>query len=164
MIYELVPKDDPILKTKLEKFDFSNPPTDPIQLSKDMAETMIHYNGLGLAANQLGFPYNVFVMRSNPIYACFNAKIIDQSDEEVLLDEGCLTFPNLFLKIKRPRIIKVRFALPNGEVQTHTWNDMTARIFQHELDHINGCLYTSKVSKLDLERARNKMKKRNKEN
>jgi peptide deformylase len=159
MIYDLVPDSDPILREVMPKFDFSNPPINPIELGTNLAETMLYHGGLGLAANQVGLRYNVFVMHSQPVLVCYNPRIVDQTSEEVKLMEGCLTYPNLYLNISRARTIKVRFALPNGEVETHTWTDMTARIFQHEFDHLQGILYTDRVSKLELELARKKRKK-----
>src|SRR5665213_1536971 len=118
MILDLVPPTDPILKQKLEKFSFTNPPTDPTQLARDITETMISKNGLGLAANQVGLPYRVFAMKSNPVYVCFNPIIVDISTEKIYLEEGCLTFPGLFIKIKRPKTIKARFTMPNGQTDT----------------------------------------------
>jgi peptide deformylase len=69
------------------------------------------------------------------------------------MDEGCLSFPNLFLKIKRPRTIKVRFTKPNGDTETMKFDGITARCFLHELDHLNGIVFTSKANRYHLERA-----------
>ena len=63
MILDLCSKNDPILRQSIPKFDFVNLPTDPIQLAKDLAETMLHNNGIGLAANQVGLPYRCFVIK-----------------------------------------------------------------------------------------------------
>lgn len=158
-VLNLVPKDDPILKTKLEPFDWVKPPTDPIQLAKDLTETMLFNNGLGLAANQVGLPHRVFVIKSDPIICAFNPIIVDQTEDETYLDEGCLSAPQLFLKIKRPKIIRVRFTMPNTEVVTEKYIGMTARVFLHEIDHLNGIFFTQRVSKLELEIAMRKTKK-----
>ena len=160
MMYELVPNTDPILREKMPRFDFQNPDIDPIELARNMVETMRHWKGLGLAAPQCGMRYNMFVMDTHPAYACFNPIIVDASSERIELDEGCLSFRGLMIKVTRPRLIKVRFALPTGEVQTHTWNDMTARIFQHEYDHLQGRVIWNNLSRLQLEMARKKAKKR----
>lgn len=146
MIMDLVPKDHNLLTTKLENFDFSNPPTDPIQLAKDLTETMLHHSGIGLAANQCGLPYRVFVIKSNPVLACFNPRIVDISSEQVYLEEGCLTFPNYYVRVQRPKKIKVRYTYPNGQTVTQIYDGMTARIFQHELDHLNGVLFQSRAT------------------
>lgn len=159
MILSLVAKDHSLLKTKLEPFDFANPPTEPNQLARDLAETMLSNNGVGLAANQCGLPYRVFVIKSAPILCCFNPKVVDVSSQEVYLEEGCLTFPGVFYKIKRPRKIKVRFTQPNGETVTRVFEGITARIFQHELDHLDGILYQSRVSLFHKEQAERRAKK-----
>lgn len=155
-MYELVSNDHPILQTSLEDFDFSNPPIDPLELIQNMAKVMYDKNGLGLAANQLGLPYRVFIIRSSPNIACFNPKIVDFSDEVLYMEEGCLSFPGLIINIKRPRKIRIRYTQPNGEIVTHIWEGMTARIAQHEIDHLNGIVFTKKATKYHLERAKNK--------
>lgn len=158
MIHELVEKTNPILTKMLLPFSFSEPPTDPIQLARDLTETMLVNEGLGLAANQIGLPYRVFVMRSNPIICCFNPRIVDASEELIYLDEGCLTFPNMYVKIQRPKRIKVRFTRPNGEIVTETFDGITSRIFQHELDHLNGILFMSRATLYHKEQAERKAK------
>lgn len=159
MIHELVKPDNPILFEKLEKFDFAEPPTDPIQLAKDLAETMILNEGLGLACNQIGLPYRAFAMMANPIIVCFNPFIIDQSAETIKLDEGCLTWPGVFLEIERPRRIKTRYTEPNGNIVTKEFHDLSARIFQHEYCHLEGNIFSDYVSDLKLIIAINKAKK-----
>ncbi len=154
MVYELVKRDNPLLSTKLEQFDFANPPVDPIELARNLTETMLKHNGIGLSANQCGLPYRVFVIASNPVIACFNPRIIDQSEmTEIVMDEGCLSYPNLFLKVKRPRMIKVRYTMPNGETVTEKFDGMTARIFLHEMDHMEGTNFTAKVHRYHLDKA-----------
>ena len=98
-IHNLVPDSDPILSQELPKFDFDNPATDPIQLAYDLVESMRHHNGLGLSANQIGLPYRAFAMQAVPAIVCFNPKVIDESSEEIMLEEGCLSFPGLGIKI-----------------------------------------------------------------
>lgn len=159
MILNLVPKDHSLLRAKLEPFDFTNPPTDPIQLAKDLTETMLSNNGIGISANQCGLPYRVFAMKSNPVFVCYNPKIVDISQEELYLEEGCLTYPNYYVKIKRPKKIKVRFTMPNGQVETRIFDGMTARIFQHELDHLDGVLFMSRATLYHRQQAEKKSRK-----
>jgi peptide deformylase len=161
LILDLVSDNDPILKTKLERFDFSNPPLDPVEIARNLADTMVHLNGYGLAANQVGMSYRVFAMigGENKVLACFNPLIVDQTTEEVYLDEGCLSRPGLILNIKRPHAIKVRFTLPNGGTQTQEYTGMTARVFQHELNHLDGIMFTDLVSRLELDIAIRKCRK-----
>lgn len=159
MILNIVPSDHSVLKQKTENFDFRNPPTDPIQLAKDLYETMVVNKGLGLAAPQVGLPYRVFAMYAVPGIVCFNPRVVDfTATDFIALDEGCLSFPNLFLKIKRPRRIKVRYFEPNGNGVTKVLDGMTARCFLHELDHLDGELFTTKVNQLHMERALRKRK------
>lgn len=159
MIKKLVPSDHPLLRQRMEPFDFKNPLTDPVQLAIDLTETMIYNKGLGLSANQIGLPYRVFAINANPVYVCFNPIIVDETlTNIILLDEGCLSFPNLFVKIKRPRTIKTRFSTPNGDVHTQKFDGMTSRCFQHELDHLNGIVYTARASRYHIEKGMNKKK------
>lgn len=155
----LVIATDPILKTKLDTFPFDNPPRDPTEIAVILAESLLTHGGIGLAANQLGLPYRVFAIKANPVLVCFNPRIVDVSNKQDYLDEGCLTFPGLFIKIKRPSSIKVRFQYPNGETVTETYTGMTARVFQHELDHLNGMLFQERANPIHLEQARNKRRR-----
>jgi peptide deformylase len=121
---------------------------------------MYEWNGLGLAANQVGVPYRVFAMRGQPQnFVCFNPRIVLPSSEQIILDEGCLSFPGLVVKVKRPRHIRVRFDTPNGDTRTETFIGMSARVFQHELDHLNGLLYFNKANRYHKEIALKKWKK-----
>lgn len=158
MILTLVHHTDAILKKETETFDFINPPTDPIQLAKDLYETMVVNKGLGLAAPQVGLSYRAFALYAVPGIVCFNPRVVDSSNETVVLEEGCLSFPNLFLNVKRPRRIKVRYQEPNGEPQTKVLDGITARCFMHELDHLNGITHTQRANKIHLDRAMRKKK------
>ena len=158
-VCKLVDRYDPILKKKTERFNFSNPPCDPVELAHKLTQTMLNHNGIGLAAPQIGLPYRVFSLRTSPILVCFNPLVVDVSSETVELEEGCLSFPSLILKITRPSMIKARFTLPNGETKTEKFIGMTARAFLHELCHLDGRLFTNEVSKLDLDMAIRKASK-----
>lgn len=152
MIFDLVDPSHPALSQQIQPFDFASPPTDPIQFAKDLYETMMHHNGLGLAANQCGFPYRAFALKANPGIVCFNPRIVDETTEQLYLDEGCLTFPYLVLKVKRPKNIKVRYIEPNGNVVTQKFIGMTARVFLHEYDHLQGINFKHKANPIHLER------------
>ena len=78
------------------------------------------------------------------------------------MDEGCLSFPGLWLKVKRPSWIEVEYENENGEVIKDTFTDLTARVFQHEMDHMEGVDFTKKVSRLRLDRANKRIKKQRK--
>lgn len=155
----LVDSDHPALKEELPEFDFANPPVDPIKLANQLAELMIRARGIGLSANQAGLPYRLFVMNTSPITACFNPRLVDVGEEQVLLDEGCLTYPGLTIKVKRPKNIKVRFTLPNGDTTTQKFTGITARVFLHELDHMNGENFINRAGPLAKSQAFKKWSK-----
>jgi peptide deformylase len=161
LIKELVPKTDPILRDEMEKFDFDNPPEDPIRIAHILAQNVIHYDGLGLAAPQLGMPYRAFVIKAKPMLVCFNPSIVDVSDDMIYMEEGCLTYPNLIIKIKRPQVIRCRYTEPNGNIVTKQFQDLTARIFQHELDHLDGILFMDRSNDIHLEQAKKRRIKLN---
>jgi peptide deformylase len=157
----LIDKNDPILTTPTQPFDFLSPPFEPIDFAQRMVKFMYDKNGIGLAANQIGIPYSIFAMRGSPEnLVCFNPKIVWYSDAIVELEEGCLSYPGLILKIKRPQHIRVRFNTPNGEVMTQKYTGMTSRIFQHEYEHLQGKKFTENISKLKLNIALRKLKKK----
>jgi peptide deformylase len=160
MIYNLIPEDSPILTQRIESFNFANPPIDPIELADNMSATLEKNLGLGLSANQVGLPYRMFIMRgeTNNI-AVFNPRIVSVSNEVISLEEACLSFPGLNLKIKRPRTIRVRYQNEYGETNTHTYTNMTARIFLHEYDHLEGVLFFNRANRYHKEQAFKKRKK-----
>lgn len=160
MIHELVDIKEDIMKRELEKFDFENPQVDPIQLTKDLAETMIQNNGLGLSANQIGYPYKAFVINAEQIIAVFNPTIVHAEDDQIVLEEGCLSIPGFYVKVKRPNKIRVRYTQPNGQVVTKVFDGMTARIFQHEYDHLMGINMKQRANRYHLEQANKRMKKK----
>ena len=162
-IYPLIPPNDPRLLMQiapfmddtLEQYDFK----DRKDLARVMYDNMAKYGGVGLAANQLGLPYRMFIMGGHPeiedgkVRCIFNPMVNDFSEESVVLKEGCLSFPFLFLAIKRPKWVSVKYTNENNEEIEETLHGMSARIFQHENEHMNGYVFTDLVSKLKLERA-----------
>ena len=172
-VFPLIPPNDarllmqvaPFLDETLEQFGFA----DRKELSKVMYDNMVKYGGLGLSANQVGLPYRMFVMGGHPqvedgkVRSVFNPLINDVSPESINLKEGCLSFPFLFLSIKRPKWCSVRYTDENGEEIEETLHGMSARIFMHENEHMNGYVFTDLVSKLKLERAEKSKQKMIKE-
>jgi len=146
------------MSTELEEFDFTNPPCDPVELANSLIETMTAHRGLGISANQCGLPHRVFVLWAEKPFVCFNPRIIDTNSEISSLEEGCISYPHLLVKIKRPTVIKVRFQDALGEVHTEKFIGMTARAFQHEVDHLNGITFTKKANPVHLSRALNQQK------
>jgi peptide deformylase len=151
-VFKLVPETDPILSEVMPEFDFSNPPVNPSLFASTLVESCKYYRGYGLSANQCGFRYRVFVMGTNDDYvAFFNPEIINLSKEETHMIEGCLSFPLLGLRITRPSEIGVRYQDYTGEWKGATFSGISARCFQHELDHMNGIVYTSKTKPMALQ-------------
>lgn len=154
MVMNLVDKNDPLITTVCKPFDFLAPPFEPIDFANKLVKKMYDLNGIGLAANQVGIPYRVFAMRGSPEnFVCFNPRIVDVSEATVVLEEGCLTYPGLLVKIKRPQHIKVRFETPNGDTLTKQFTGMTARIFLHELDHLDGIVYYTRANRYHRDKA-----------
>lgn len=157
----LVKSSNLILTTPCQLFDFQNPPFDPIEFSQQLVKFMYDNNGIGLAANQVGVPYRIFSMRGEPEnFVCFNPKIVQPSVEQIVLEEGCLSYPGLIVKIKRSQHVRVRFQTPNGDTLTKQFTGMTARIFQHELDHLDGLIFYNKANRIHRDRALEKWRNR----
>ena len=162
--YPLIPPTDPRLLMKiapytddmLKEFKIK----DRAELSKKMYNSMVKYGGIGLSANQVGLPFRMFVMGGHPqiengkVRNCFNPLIKDLSPETVLMKEGCLSFPFLFLSISRPKWVNVQYTDENGETVEEYLHGMSARIFQHENEHMNGYIFTDLVSKMKLDRGK----------
>ena len=162
---KLVTHPNPVLDKILPEFDFKNPIVDPIELEEQMIILMDRENGLGLAANQVGIEARVFVMKTQQLdgvytpFALFNPKIIVTDPEEELGEEGCLSFPGLFFKLKRPSHVVTEFFDRNGNQCIIRFDGIDARCFLHELDHLNGICFTSKISKTKLDLAIKKQRK-----
>ena len=126
-----------------------------------MFENMLGHNGLGLAANQIGFPFTVFSMMVDETNAicCFNPEIVEKSEETVMMKEGCLSYPSLYLNINRPKEVVVKYQNVDGDLIHANFDELAARVFQHEMDHMEGQNFTEYVSKFVLKSARKKQKK-----
>jgi len=159
LICELVKETDPFLREKPEVFNFESPQVDPEKLSTQLMENMIHHEGLGLSANQIGIPVQAFsmIMDENALVV-FNPEILEWSEDTTYMKEGCLSFPGLWIAIKRAKSVAVKFQVFDGEEQAGSMTDLSARIFQHEHEHMEGALFIDKVSRLKLKLA---MRKRN---
>jgi peptide deformylase len=148
---KLITGRDPILMKPSEKFDFVSPPCDPWELAEALVKVMIDNNGMGLSACQVGLPYSVFAMVGEPNHVMFNPKIVDVSEEKVTLEEGCLSFPGILAPIARPRHIKIRFTGPDGMTTTKKFTGMSARVVQHEMDHLDGVLFFNHLPRFKRE-------------
>jgi peptide deformylase len=143
---------DPILREKMPEFDFINPVIDPVQLEKDMLEIMYQNHGMGLAANQVGIRARMFVMGHSATpelgQAFFNPIIEANTDQFIDLIEGCLSFPDIFVKIKRPDAIKARWQNKFGEWENGEFDGYECKCFLHEFDHLEGIVFQDRVSNL----------------
>ena len=157
--FDLVPETDPILKQVLPEFDFDTAPINTTDFASSMVETCKKYNGYGLSANQCGFPYRMFVMGAGEEYVAFFNPVLMKTEGEVHMKEACLSFPGLSLNITRPEWIWVKYQDYTGEWKEAHYVGMSARCWLHELDHMDGIVYTQRVKPLALEQG---MKKRNK--
>jgi len=133
--------------------------------SDDLIDTMIANRGIGLAANQVGMDRRVFAIGSAHMdyfrepTAVFNPRIINSSEQQSLYREGCLSFPDLWIDVKRPETISVEYFDSKGCRQQAELKDLDARCFQHEYDHLDGVCFIDKVSKLKLQLAMKRMRK-----
>lgn len=159
-MYQLIEEASKVLRTPPPEFDFENPPESPEEIAKNMAEAMDKFGGLGLSANQVGLPYRMFVMRTmhegdteSKVVPYFNPELTRVSQETELMKEGCLSFPDIFLMIKRSKTIEFKYQDVEGKEHTAVLEGLGARCVQHEIDHLNGILFLQRASKLKLERA-----------
>ena len=145
---------DPILRTPaLAVVDFDGGLT---ALAADMAETMLAAPGVGLAAPQVGVPRRLFTFDSGEEAGAFaNPEIVWGSDEKQEGEEGCLSIPGIYFPVERALRVHVRAQLLDGSPVEREAEGFLARIFQHEIDHLDGVLF---VDRLDAEHRREAMR------
>ena len=146
MLKKLIPSNDKLLHEKILKCSYN---LDRGKLSYTLTENMFHHNGVGLSANQIGIKERAFVMisdiESQDTLTCFNPKIVKESKEMVTMEEGCLSYPELFLDIARPETIVVKYEDEGKELHKIKLTGFVARIFQHEYDHMEGIDFTQRT-------------------
>lgn len=158
---ELVDPKHPALHTRAFLDPFASD-VDWNEREQQMIQLMHDNMGMGLAAPQTGSHHNMFVMTHSVLgdIGVYNPEIIKMSENCVLIDEGCLTFPLLYLKISRPETIRVRYTKTDGETIVETDMDgMDARCFQHEYQHLQGQLYLDLVGEVKLKLAKQRRDK-----
>ena len=154
---DLVLEDDPILSKRGQLFDFNNPQEDPIKLTEELLDAMVKYEGLGLSACQIGVDLKVFVMRFNgDAIACFNPRIEHYSKETTYMREGCLSYPGLFFPVTRAQGINTKYSNKEGDEMSGSFIDISAKVFQHEYDHMLGKVYLEYASDYMIRNARKK--------
>ena len=142
--------EEKLLRKKVSDFDFSKHNKKEIRdLVKTMRLTMKKANGIGLSANQIGLDLKIFVAQvENKFYAIFNPKITKFSEGKITLEEGCLSVPEIFGQTERPNEITLEGQVSSGKkIKVRAWR-LLARVFQHEVDHLNGVLFTDKTKEI----------------
>jgi peptide deformylase len=155
MELKFVDENDPVLKQPAEPYDFDNWIVEPNleDLLKSMTRAMFAKSGIGLAAPQVGVSKRIFIMgNKEKLIVCINPEIVSGTGE-IKDTEGCLSFPGLWLHVKRYEKIIVKYQTMNGETTQEEFEGLMARVFQHELDHLNGVCFVEKVGKLSLKLA-----------
>lgn len=157
---ELVEPNHPALYRRASTDPFGGD-VDWDEREREMISLMHDNLGVGLAANQLGSSYNMFVMTHSVLgdIGVYKPEILETRGTSKI-EEGCLTWPLLYLTIERPSEIQVRYYKSDGETQVETWMDgMDARCFLHEYDHLQGKVFLDYASEFKLKRAKQKREK-----
>ena len=145
MILKLTPNKHPILHERVKPCskDLDRP-----EMSRILKENMIHYEGVGLSANQIGIGERVFIMVLNmeteETITCFNPRIIKRYDDNVWCEEGCLSFPDKIINVQRPDRIVVKYEDEDKKDHKIKLSGMAARVFLHEFDHLEGIVFTER--------------------
>ena len=164
MILPIVAYGDPVLRKVAEAIDAAYP--DLEKLITNMKETMYNASGVGLAAPQIGKAIRLFLIDASPFAeddnlsdeertvlksfnrVFINPKILEEEGEEWIFNEGCLSIPDVREDVSRQPKITIEYQDENFTVHTETLEGLAARVFQHEYDHIEGILFTDKLSTL----------------
>ena len=145
MILQLTPNTHPILHERVKPCskDLNRP-----EMSRILKENMLHYEGVGLSANQIGIGERVFIMMLNmeteETITCFNPRIIKRYEDDVWCEEGCLSFPDEIINIQRPDRIVVKYEDEDKKDHKIKLSGMASRVFQHEFDHLEGIDFTQR--------------------
>ncbi|RSK50812.1 peptide deformylase [Hymenobacter rigui] len=177
MIYPIVAFGDPVLKAKAKLIPADFPAAELKQIIADMYDTMYHAHGVGLAAPQVGKSIRLFVIDSEPMMdededgnpiveeptagpvkrAFINPQMVSETGEEWAFEEGCLSIPGVREKVVRHATIVLRYEDENRQQHEETFSGMTARVIQHEYDHLEGVLFTDYVSGLKKQLLKGKL-------
>ena len=145
-IKELVDPEHQLFHHRIQSCSYN---LDRHHLSRVLIDNMIHHNGIGISANQIGIWERAFAMvrdlENNEVMVCFNPRIVKSYAEEVEMEEGCLSYPELFLKIKRPDKIVVKYEDEDKKTHKMKLQGLASRVFQHEYDHMEGIDFTQRT-------------------
>jgi len=175
MILPIIAYGDPVLRKKASDIAEAYPKLK--ELLTNMWETMYNANGVGLAAPQVGLPIRVFLVDTTPFSddedltdeeqkalngfkkVFINAKIEEESGDEWAFNEGCLSIPDVREDVNRKDTIKITYQDENFKSHTEIYDGLLARVIQHEYDHIEGILFTDKLSSLKKRLLKNRLEK-----
>ena len=157
MILPITLYGDPVLRRVAGNIDLNY--SGLYELIDNMFETMHNAEGVGLAAPQIGLPIRVFVVDLSPLAkdepslagfrkAFINAKIVERSGEEELMEEGCLSIPGIHEEVYRKNYIRIQYLDQEGAAHDEEYHGYTARVLQHEYDHLDGVMFTDHCSPL----------------
>lgn len=159
---EIVKYPHPVLREEAEPIDTID--DEVKQLIDDMSDAMYLDEGVGLAANQVGVAKRLLIMDAGDGFKVFiNPEIVEKGDEEEAMEEGCLSLPDIRVTISRPKEIVVRAQDETGEVFEARAEGLHARVFQHEIDHLNGVLIIDHASTVQRSLIKSKLRKLEKE-
>lgn len=157
---ELLPISDESLKKEPALFDFDK--YSATEVGEALFARMKELGGIGLSANQVGLDMKFFVFGDGDKLTRFiiNPIIIAIGDEQVSMKEGCLSLAGVYLMVKRPTSVTLKYQNENGDEVVEEFLDLAARVVLHEYDHMLGQNFTQRVSKMKLDRAIKAMKKK----
>ena len=145
-IKELVDPEHQLFHHRIQSCSYN---LDRHHLSRVLIDNMIYHEGIGISANQIGIWERAFAMvrdlENNEVMVCFNPRIVKSYSEEVEMEEGCLSYPELFLKIKRPDKIVVKYEDEDKKTHKLKLQGLASRVFQHEYDHMEGIDFTQRT-------------------
>lgn len=164
-VLEIVKYPDPRLRE--DTFDVESVTDEIRELVRDMSDTMFSLNAAGIAAIQVGRLERIFIIDGKVAYGdekadplvCINPEIVETSGGTVVAEEGCLSFPDVFVEIKRPRRAKLRAMNLDGEIYEVEGEELFGRALQHERDHLNGKLMIDLVGMVKKEFIKRRMKR-----
>lgn len=166
MIYPILAYGDNILRKEAE--DFPQDSKDLTELVENMFETMYHANGVGLAAPQIGLSHRIFVIDSTQMgdddqktsgvkRAFINPEILDEYGNEWTFEEGCLSIPDIHGDVLRPEKLTIHYYDELWNKHEEEFDELTARVIQHEYDHLDGVLFTDYIKGLKKQMLRAKL-------
>ena len=166
---KLIPPSDPRVQSAIAPFTDELLKEEGFKDRQELVDCMFlvmkKFGGIGLTCNQVGLPFNMFVagghegIEKGMSFAMFNPMIVSAGKEKIRMKEGCLTYPFIFLAIKRPRKCVAKYEDEKGDLKEASLDGLISRVYQHEQEHMLGRTFTEHAGKLKLDMAEKKAKK-----